>query len=141
VFQIGTRMPTISRTEGQYLVPLKIFIKNKASKWWCLICGVCKFHFSIYYNNILHLEKSIVAKGGKFSLYTLKFIRVSNCNRVTCKRSILQFWSDQSKTKHQSMVEKDNVIVWINPNNFIACKKENQHDNENEVYSQFIEGL
>jgi hypothetical protein len=30
--RVGTRMPTLSRTEGQYLVPLKIFIKNSASK-------------------------------------------------------------------------------------------------------------
>jgi hypothetical protein len=27
----GTRMPTVSRTEGQCLVPVKTFIKNKAS--------------------------------------------------------------------------------------------------------------
>jgi hypothetical protein len=27
---VGTRMPTVLRTEGQYLMPLKTFIKNKA---------------------------------------------------------------------------------------------------------------
>jgi hypothetical protein len=32
MFRIRARMQTVSRTEGQYLVPLKIFIKNKASK-------------------------------------------------------------------------------------------------------------
>jgi hypothetical protein len=32
MFRVGTRMPTVSRTEGQYLVPLKAFIKNNASK-------------------------------------------------------------------------------------------------------------
>jgi hypothetical protein len=32
MFRVGTRMPTVSRTEGQYLVPLNTFIKNKASK-------------------------------------------------------------------------------------------------------------
>jgi hypothetical protein len=32
VFRVGTRMPTVSRTEGQYLAPLKTFIKNNASK-------------------------------------------------------------------------------------------------------------
>jgi hypothetical protein len=35
------------------------------------------------------LKKSFVAKGCKFSLYALKFIGVSNCNRVPSKRSIL----------------------------------------------------
>jgi hypothetical protein len=32
MFRVGTRMPTVSRTEGQCLVPLKTFIKNSASK-------------------------------------------------------------------------------------------------------------
>jgi hypothetical protein len=32
VFQAGTRMATVSRTEGQHLVPLKTFIKNKVLK-------------------------------------------------------------------------------------------------------------
>jgi hypothetical protein len=31
MFRVGTRRPTISRTEGQYLVPQKKFIKNIAS--------------------------------------------------------------------------------------------------------------
>jgi hypothetical protein len=32
MFRVGTRRPTVSRTEGQYLVPQKVFIKNSASK-------------------------------------------------------------------------------------------------------------
>jgi hypothetical protein len=28
MFRVGTRMPTVSRTERQYLVPLKTFIKK-----------------------------------------------------------------------------------------------------------------
>jgi hypothetical protein len=32
IFRVGTRMPTVSRTEGQCLVLLKTFIKNNASK-------------------------------------------------------------------------------------------------------------
>jgi hypothetical protein len=32
MFRVGTRMPTVSRRDGQNLTPLKIFIKNKASK-------------------------------------------------------------------------------------------------------------
>jgi hypothetical protein len=32
MFRVGTRMPTVSRTEGQCLVPLKEFIKNGALK-------------------------------------------------------------------------------------------------------------
>jgi hypothetical protein len=31
-FRVGTRMPTVSRTEGQYSVLLKAFIKNNLSK-------------------------------------------------------------------------------------------------------------
>jgi hypothetical protein len=32
MFRIGTRRPTLSRTEGQNLVPLEKFIENRASK-------------------------------------------------------------------------------------------------------------
>jgi hypothetical protein len=32
MFRVGTRRPTVSRTEGQYLVQIKIFIKKKALK-------------------------------------------------------------------------------------------------------------
>jgi hypothetical protein len=32
MFRVGERMPTVSRTEGQCLVPLKTFIINSASK-------------------------------------------------------------------------------------------------------------
>jgi hypothetical protein len=31
-FRVGTQMPTVSRAEGQYLVPQKTYIKNNASK-------------------------------------------------------------------------------------------------------------
>jgi hypothetical protein len=31
MFRVGTRKPTASRTEGQNLMPLKTFIKNRAS--------------------------------------------------------------------------------------------------------------
>jgi hypothetical protein len=31
MFRVETRRPTVSRTEGQYLVPQKTFIKNSAS--------------------------------------------------------------------------------------------------------------
>jgi hypothetical protein len=34
------------RTEGQHLVPLKTFIKNKASKWRRPLCRVSKFNLS-----------------------------------------------------------------------------------------------
>jgi hypothetical protein len=45
-FRVETRMQAVLRTEGQCLVPLKTFVKNKASKWRRLICSVCKFNFS-----------------------------------------------------------------------------------------------
>jgi hypothetical protein len=31
MFRVGTRRPTVTRTEGQYLVPQKALIKNSAS--------------------------------------------------------------------------------------------------------------
>jgi hypothetical protein len=34
------------------------------------------------------------------------------------------------------IVANENVIVWINSSNFIHVRKENQHHDENEVYSQ-----
>jgi hypothetical protein len=46
MFRVGKRMPTVSKTEGQYLMPIKRFIENKASMWRRLICSVCKFYFS-----------------------------------------------------------------------------------------------
>lgn len=45
MFHVGMWMPTVSRTERQYLIPLRTVIKNKALKWWCLICKDCKFNF------------------------------------------------------------------------------------------------
>jgi hypothetical protein len=32
MFRVETRRPTVTKTEGQYLVPRKAFIKNSASK-------------------------------------------------------------------------------------------------------------
>jgi hypothetical protein len=68
------------------------------------------------------LKKYVVAKGCKFSLYALKFIGVSKCNRVPGNRSILQFISDQRKYGINTpyMAEKENASVRINRNNFIA---------------------
>jgi hypothetical protein len=41
---------------------------------------------------IFHVsEKSIVAKGCKFSLYALKFIGISNFNRFPSNKSITEF--------------------------------------------------
>jgi hypothetical protein len=34
---------------------------------------------------------------------------------------------------YTGMAEKENISVGINPNNFAACEKEGQHDDENEV--------
>jgi hypothetical protein len=31
MFQAGTQMPTVLRPDGKYLVPVKIFSKNKTS--------------------------------------------------------------------------------------------------------------
>jgi hypothetical protein len=36
------------------------------------------------------------------------------------------------------VVEQENVSVRINPCNFIACEKEGQCDDENEVYRQYV---
>jgi hypothetical protein len=44
MLRLGTRRPTISRTYGQHLVPIKTFIKNKVSKWRRLLCSVNKFN-------------------------------------------------------------------------------------------------
>jgi hypothetical protein len=46
MFQVGTRRPIIWRTDRQHFVPLETFIKNKASKWRCLLCGVSKCNIS-----------------------------------------------------------------------------------------------
>jgi hypothetical protein len=59
MFRVGTRMPTVSRTEGQLFVPLKTFIKNNASKWRRLICIACKFSFSNIYNEIYLLDSEM----------------------------------------------------------------------------------
>jgi hypothetical protein len=68
-------------------------------------------------------------KGYTFSLYALEFIGVSNCNRVPGKRSMFQFGSDRSK-----IYEVYELILIIS----LHTKKENQHEDVNEVYSQYI---
>jgi hypothetical protein len=48
---------------------------------------------------------------------------------------------DQTKSKYISRlseVEKENVIVQINPNSSSHVKKENRHDDENKVYNQYV---
>jgi hypothetical protein len=45
MFRVRTQRPTVSRTERQYLVPPKTFIKNNGSKWRCLIRSACRFNF------------------------------------------------------------------------------------------------
>jgi hypothetical protein len=49
--EVRNRLPIVSRTEGQHLVPLKTFIKNNASKWRRLLCSVRKFNISNKNNN------------------------------------------------------------------------------------------
>jgi hypothetical protein len=47
---------------------------------------------------------------------------------------------DLTKAKYSisklSIVACECVIIWINSSDFILVRKENQHDDENEVYSQ-----
>jgi hypothetical protein len=118
-------MPTVFTTEVQQLAPLKTSIENNA------YIVIMIFHI---------LKKSFAAKGCKFSLYELK-IGVSNCNRVPSNRSILQFRSNQSKRQYQLTVygrkgkckcRKLTLIIYLH------VKKENQHDDKNEVYSQYV---
>jgi hypothetical protein len=44
MFREGTRKSNASRTGGQNLAPLKMFIKNKASMWGRLTSKVYKFN-------------------------------------------------------------------------------------------------
>jgi hypothetical protein len=46
ILRVGTRWQTVSRREGLHLAPVKIFIKNKASKWRLLLISVSKFNLS-----------------------------------------------------------------------------------------------
>jgi hypothetical protein len=45
--RVGTQIPTVSRAERQYLVPVNTFIKKNVSQWRRLICSLCEFHFSV----------------------------------------------------------------------------------------------
>jgi hypothetical protein len=59
IFPVGTRKPTVSRTGGQNLVPLKTFIKNRAPIWRRLTYNVCKLIYLIcWYSGNLYLKKS-----------------------------------------------------------------------------------
>jgi hypothetical protein len=66
IFQVGTRMPTVSGREGQHLVPLKIFINTKHRSddaWYAVSANLI---FSLCCKRIfLTLKKSIVTKGYK----------------------------------------------------------------------------
>jgi hypothetical protein len=108
MFRVGTRMSSVLRTEWKHSVSLQIFIKNRTSKWRRLLRNVNKFTFFFdkFRSDNIHLEKSIVAKGCKFSLYAFWLICVSNHTRVP---SIFQFGSDQRKIQHQSTVCGGNV--------------------------------
>jgi hypothetical protein len=68
----------------------------------------------------------------KFSLYVYKFIGLHNYNSVLCNRNAKSSLSDLSE------VEKEHVIVQINPSSIIVCGKEHQHDDENKVYNQYV---
>jgi hypothetical protein len=71
---VGTRMPTVSRTEGRCLVSLEIFIKNNAWKWRRQICSVCKFNNNNNNNNslLIHILNSTAnsqLQSGQILLY------------------------------------------------------------------------
>jgi hypothetical protein len=76
-----------------------------------------------------------VVVGCKLSLYALKFIGVSNCNRVpgnTEAYSSLYLTEAKYSISRLSVVEKENVcelILIISSN----VKKENQYEDENEI--------
>jgi hypothetical protein len=40
---VGTRIPTLSKIEGQFILPLKTFIRNKASRCRRMEWSVLKF--------------------------------------------------------------------------------------------------
>jgi hypothetical protein len=85
------------------------------------------------------LEKFIVAKGCKLSLYAHKFIGISNCNRVrtTEADSSLDWTKAKCSISRLFKVEGENVILRISPSNFSACEEKNRHDDENEVFNQY----
>jgi hypothetical protein len=66
-----------------------------------------------YHSHTPRLEKSIVAKGCKFSLYALNFIGVRSRNRVPSNKSIFGFRPDQTKYSitRLSKVEKEIIII------------------------------
>jgi hypothetical protein len=75
------------------------------------------------------LEKFIVAKGCKFSLYELKFIGISNCNRVSrdIRYSRLDLTKARLRLKNKmSLCELAQVIS-------AHVKKENRYAGEKDV--------
>jgi hypothetical protein len=70
-------------------------------------------------------------------MYTLKFVGVSIHNRIPNYRSILQFGAVYS-IRRLSRVEKENVTVQINANNFIVCDIKNLRVHENGILNQYV---
>jgi hypothetical protein len=46
MFRVGTRMPTVSRTEGQYLIPLKLLLKIHSAMEQCLSTVISRMKVS-----------------------------------------------------------------------------------------------
>jgi hypothetical protein len=84
------------------------------------------------------MNKYFVAKGCKFSFYALKFIIVSNCNRVPSSRSNLDLTKAKYSISRLSVVEKENVRVRINPNTIFLLRVRKENDDENEDHNQHV---
>jgi hypothetical protein len=85
------------------------------------------------------LENSVVENGCKFSLYVLKFVGISNCNRVPRNRSVFEF--DLTKAKYRiSRLSKVAGMLLCELALVISLhmKKENRHDDENKVYNLLV---
>jgi hypothetical protein len=67
------------------------------------------------------MGKSIMAKGCKFSLCTLKFIRVTQF-QTTKAYSNLNLTKAEYNVNKLYKVEIENVTAQLNPNNFKACE-------------------
>jgi hypothetical protein len=115
MFQVGTRMPTVSRTEGQHLAALKTFIRSKASKWRRLLSTVSKFNLS-----------NKLSQWYSTSWNTLLWQKAANFLRI--RSSLLESvigteFQAKYGTSWQSKVGNKNVIVRISPSNFSAREK------------------
>jgi hypothetical protein len=63
MFRVGTRMSTVSRTDGQYLVPLKTFIKKTHRNNDAYYAVSADLIFPIYcHNGFPHLKKIFYGK-------------------------------------------------------------------------------